>query len=258
MIEEKEISILGLKTNYKIGGKGFPLLILHGWNGSSDSWRKVIENLDNDFQVICPDFPGFGKSETPKIAWNLDDFVNWLRNLVDFLNLEKFFLLGHSFGGRVAIKFSICFQEKVKALILANSAGIKQNLDFKGWIIFQLSKIGNVLFSPKILFRFKDWARNFFYQIFRIKDWAKAKGVMRETMKKVIEEDLLSELEKIKIKTLIIWGEKDKIIPLKYANIFREKIKNSDLKILSKTHHSPHLEKPEILAKVIRNFLLTI
>ena len=250
-MKEEKILVKEIETNYKIGGKGENLLILHGWNGSSDSWRKIIEILEIKFRVICPDFPGFGKTKPPKIPWNLDDFVEWLKEFTEKLNLESFFLLGHSFGGRVAIKFSILYPEKVKRLILVSSAGIKQDWGLKEKIIFQISKIGNAIFSKNPLLRFKGGVRNLFYKLAMIKDYSKVKGVMRETMKKIVEEDLLPELPKIQNETFIVWGEKDRIVPLKYAFIFKEKIKNSKLEILPKIGHSPHLEDPEKLAEIL-------
>jgi pimeloyl-ACP methyl ester carboxylesterase len=250
-MREEKVLVKGIETNYKIGGKGENFLILHGWNGSSDSWRKIIEILEITYKVICPDFPGFGKTETPKISWSLSDFVEWLKDFTEKLDLKEFFLLGHSFGGRVAIKFSISYPEKVKKLILVSPGGIKQKWGLKEKIAFQLAKVGNAIFSKKPFFRFKDGARNLFYRVMRIKDYSRARGIMKETMKKIVEEDLLPELSKIQNKTLIIWGEKDKIIPLKYAFIFKEKIKNSKLEILPKIFHSPHLEDPEKLAEVL-------
>lgn len=250
-MEEKEILIDNLKVNYKIAGSGPAILILHGWGGSSDSWIKIINILEKEFLVVCPDFPGFGKSQPPLFSWNLDDFVSWLKKFIENINLKNFFLLGHSFGGRVAIKFSIYYPEKIKKLILISSAGIRTEKDFKTKIIFFLSKIGNSIFSPMPLNRFKDGARNFFYLFLRNKDYPKAKGIMKETMKKIIEEDLLPLLSQIKTKTILIWGEKDKIIPLKYAKIFKEEIKNSQLILMPKIGHSPHLENSEKLSEII-------
>jgi pimeloyl-ACP methyl ester carboxylesterase len=250
-MKEGKILIKGIETNYKIGGKGENLLILHGWGGSSDSWRKIIEILGIKYKVICPDFPGFGKTKLPEKPWNLNDFVDWLKEFTEKLNLKEFFLLGHSFGGRIAIRFSISYPERVKKLVLINSAGIKQEWGLKERITFQLAKIGNAVFSKKPFSRFKETVRNFFYQMARIKDYSKAKGVMKETMKEIIKEDLLLDLPKIQNETLILWGEKDKILPLKYAFLFKEKIKNSKLEILPKIGHSPHLEDPEKLAEVL-------
>ena len=256
MIEEKEILIDNLKINCKIAGQGPAILILHGWGGSSDSWLKVQEILAKaGFKVICPDFPGFGKSKTPFETWGAKEYANFVLNLTKILELQKFFLLGHSFGGRVAIKFSVLYPEKIKSLILCDSAGIKQKWGLGEKLIFQISKLGNAIFTPTPLKRFKDKAKNLFYLFLRHRDYAKADGMMRKILKKVITEDLLDDLPQIKTRTLIIWGESDKLVPVKYVHIFKEKIENSELKILPKIGHSPHLEVPEKLAKIIIQFL---
>jgi pimeloyl-ACP methyl ester carboxylesterase len=250
MIEERKLQVLGIETNYKIAGEGTPLLILHGWGGSSDSWQNVIEILEKKkIKLIVPDFPGFGKSKTPPIPWTLQNFVDWLKVFLENLKIDKFFLLGHSFGGRVAIKFSLNFPEKIKALILVDSAGIKQKWGPKETLIFYLALLGNAIFAKSFLRRFKDKARNLFYRFFRDRDYGKAKKEMKETMKRVICEDLLPVLEKIKTKTFIVWGEKDNIVPLKYGKILKEKIKNSELIIFPNVRHSPHLEIPEELSQ---------
>jgi len=253
---EEKILINGLKINYKIAGQGPAILILHGWGGSSDSWIQVQEILAREgFKIIVPDFPGFGKSKTPFEPWGVKEYGNFVLNLTKILELQNFFLLGHSFGGRVAIKFSILYPEKIKSLILCDSAGIKQKWGIGEKLIFQISKIGNAIFTPTPLRRFKDKAKNLFYIFLRHRDYARADGTMRETIKKVLTEDLLKDLPQIKIRTLIIWGESDKLVPVKYAHIFKEKIENSELKILPKIGHSPHLEVPEKLTEIIINFL---
>ena len=253
---EEKILINGLKINYKIAGQGPAILILHGWGGSSDSWIQVQEILAREgFKIIVPDFPGFGKSKTPFEPWGVKEYGNFVLNLTKILELQNFFLLGHSFGGRVAIKFSVLYPEKIKSLILCDSAGIKQKWGIGEKLIFQISKIGNAIFTPTPLRRFKDKAKNLFYIFLRHRDYAKADGTMRETIKKVLTEDLLKDLPQIKIRTLIIWGESDKLVPVKYAHIFKEKIENSELKILPKIGHSPHLEVPEKLTEIIINFL---
>jgi len=255
-MHEEKILIDGLKINYKIAGQGPAILILHGWGGSSDSWISVQEILAKEgFKIIVPDFPGFGKSETPFEPWGVREYSNFVLNLTKILELQKFFLLGHSFGGRVAIKFSVLYPEKIKSLILCNSAGIKQKWGFREKFIFRLSKLGNAIFTFPPLKRFKNKFRNLFYIFLRHKDYAKADGTMRQTIKKVLTEDLFKDLPQIKTRTLIIWGESDKLVPVKYAHIFKEKIESSKLEILPKIGHSPHLEVPEKLAKIIIQFL---
>lgn len=255
-MEEKTVFINSLKANFKMAGEGPAILILHGWGGSSSSWVKVQGILSaKGYRVICPDFPGFGKSNIPKEPWTITDYVNWVFDFAKSQRMDKFFLLGHSFGGRIAIKFAVTFPEKIKSLILCNSSGIKKDPDFKTEIIFLFSRIGNMLFSAKILARFKDGARNFFYIFLRRKDYVKAKGMMKEIIKKVLEEDLFPYLNKIEAATLIIWGKEDKLVSVKDASIFNKEIKNSQLEILPEAGHSPHLESPGKLTDIIVNFL---
>jgi pimeloyl-ACP methyl ester carboxylesterase len=255
-VKEEEILINGLKVNYKIAGEGPAILVLHGWGGSSDSWIRFQEILANQgYKVICPDFPGFGKTLPPPNPWDIKDYTEFIFKFIQKFTSEKFFLLGHSFGGRIAIKFALLYPEKLRSLILCSSAGIKPKPGLKTRIVFWLARIGNAIFTPKHLTRFKDSARNLFYLVLRNRDYVKANGIMKETIKKVLSEDLLPELSKIKIKTLIIWGKTDKMVPVKYANIFQEKIENSKLEILPKIGHSPHLEVPKKLSEIILNFL---
>ena len=255
-MEEKTLLINDLKINFKVAGQGPAILLLHGWGGSSSSWIKVIETLSfKGYRVICPDFPGFGKSDSPSLAWDVSDYRNWVVSFVKSQGLDEFFLLGHSFGGRVAIKFTLSHPEIVKALILCDSAGIKHQPGFKTRMIFKLVHIGNIIFSPKPLAMFKDKARHILYSFLRGRDYVKAKGIMRQSIKKVLKEDLLPFLSEIKTKTLIIWGEKDKMVPVKDAHVFHKKIDNSKLEILSGTGHSPHLEKPKELVDIILKFL---
>ena len=256
MMEEKIISINNLKVNYKIAGSGPVILILHGWGGSSDSWIKVMEMLAGEgYKVICPDFPGFGKSHPPVQPWDVANYKKWLLEFIQSQGLDEFILLGHSFGGRVAIKFSVKYPERIKSLILCDSAGLKSKPGLKNRIISHMAYIGNMIFSPHFLIRFKNGARNIFYSFLRNKDYVKADGVMKESIKKVIDEDLFPYLSQIKIKTLIVWGEKDKMLPVKQSHILKEQIKDSVLELLPDVGHSPHLEVPGKLFKIIISFL---
>jgi len=229
---------------------------LHGWGSSSDSWTLVQKILaKSGYKVIVPDLPGFGKSITPPKAWELKNYSDFVLDLVDKLEIPQLFLLGHSFGGRIAVKFTREHPEKIKALVLCSSAGIRPKPGLQTRIIYLIAKIGNILFSKNPLARFKDKARNSFYIFLRHKDYVKAKGVMKETIKRVSTEDLLPILPQVKTKVLLVWGQKDKMVPLKYAYLFEENLPNSKLEILPKIGHSPHLERPEKLAEIILNFL---
>jgi len=255
-MNEEKVLINDLKINYKIAGGGEPLLILHGWAGSSGSWIDVQRILAKEgFKVIVPDLPGFGKSHTPSVPWGIAEYSEFILNFLQKMGLKKVNLLGHSFGGRIAIKFASHYPERLKKLILCASAGIKHNLTFPQKIVLNLALIGNFLFSKKLLRRFKDVARNIFYMFLRKKDYTKVNGVMKETFKRVVEEDIRPELTNIGAKTLLIWGEKDKSVPLEDAYLMKENISHSILEIIPGASHTSNLESPQKLSSVISNFL---
>jgi pimeloyl-ACP methyl ester carboxylesterase len=250
------IDIDGLKIHLEIMGSGEPLLILHGWGSSHYSWAKVQAILaDKGYQVIVPDLPGFGDSPAPQNPQTVGDYSDFVLKLVEKINLSSFYLLGHSFGGRVAIKFTRQNPQRVKKLILCDAAGIKMELDSKAKAVFVLIRWANVIFSRRIFSQFKKIARNILYFFLRHKDYVRTQGIMKETFKLVIAEDLLPELPDIKNKTLIVWGQKDSLVPLKVAYILKEKIVNSELKVFLGIRHNPHREIPEELSETIDQFL---
>src|SRR3989344_6646864 len=112
-MEEKKILIKDIETNYKVFGQGLPaqtgrpMIVLHGWGSNSARWEKVAELLgEKNIQVFVPDLPGFGQTPEPKTAWDLNNYVEWVKEFsekIPELN-HGFFLLGHSFGGSLAVK----------------------------------------------------------------------------------------------------------------------------------------------------------
>lgn len=130
-MKQEFLQVNGLKVFTRIAGKGKPFLILHGWGGNGDRWLSAMNLLKNNFQVMAIDLPGFGKSEAPQSTWGLDDYAEFITNVADTLNWEKFYLLGHSFGGRIAIKLAIKRPQKIEKLILVGAAGLKHKFNLK-------------------------------------------------------------------------------------------------------------------------------
>ena len=230
------------------------LLILHGWGSCAKNWSRVKELLENQgYKIYLPDLPGFGQNSSLLKPWSLDDYVEWVKEYSEKQNLSQFFLLGHSFGGRVAIKFAIKYPKKLLGLILVSAGGAESSETLKNLEKRVLKSFSSLMkkfcFLPGYQF-----FRKFFYKfVIRKTDYLKAKGTLKETFKKVIQENLIPYLNEIKTDTLIIWGKKDKLLPVREGILMHRKIANSKIEILENIHHNPHLEEPEILVQKILN-----
>lgn len=251
-MKEEKIFFNNFEVSFKIGGKGKPFLILHGWESKSEKWEKVGELLiEKGFKVIIPDLPGFGKNQTLlSVPWDLDNYYNFVESFTEFLNLNKFYLLGHSFGGALAARYSIKSPQKIEKLFLVAASCIRKKT-FKKRFFAKISKIFKIFsFLPFYsLFR-----RGFYKFIIRKSDYPYTEGIMRETYLKIINEDLSDNLSFISVPTIIIWGDKDNIIPLKYGRIINQRIKNSKIIIIQGGDHDLEQKLSEILAeKILEN-----
>lgn len=228
------------------------ILILHGWGASSKSWARVKNLLEKGGQsVVVPDLPGFGDNPPPAKPYSIDDYVSWVKSFCEKQNLSQFFLLGHSFGGSIAIKYAIKFPGDVKKLILVDSAGIRTET-FKKEALKKITKLlKKIYFLPLY-----PVERKLFYKLFaRKSDYPQTEGVMRDTYLKTINEDISGIISGVSVKTLIIWGKKDDLTPIKNANFINQQIKDSKLEILPNIRHNPHSESPGILAEKVLNFI---
>lgn len=233
----------------------YPLLILPGWGSNSLRWQRVKELIEErGIKVLILDLPGFNITPSPARPWGSDDYLNWIFQKIKEKNWQKFNLLGHSFGGGLAVKMAAENPEVIEKLILAAPAIIKRK-SIKTYLFYLIASFGKKIFNLPGLKIFYPSAQKLIYKLAGTRDYYLADRIMKETMKKIKKEDLEKYLEKIKIPTLILWGKKDDVLPLKDANKIKEKIRGSELKVISGARHSPHQETPEELAKIIINYL---
>ena len=224
---------------YKVSGFGPPLILLHGWGSSGDTFDNLVEQLNEDYTCYQLDLPGFGKSPLNR-AFSLEDYVEILRSFCSELDINNPIILGHSFGGRIAIKYAASYD--VSKLILVSTPGIKEKPKFKNIIRIRIYKIFKY-FNIKVIMGSKDY-RN-------------AKGVLKETLVKIVNEDLNTQLQKIQVPTLIIFGEKDNIVPVRIAKKMHVVIPSSGLIIIPGCGHFPYIERYRYFLIVIKSFLQT-
>ncbi|MDF2949268.1 MAG: carboxylic ester hydrolase [Sedimentibacter sp.] len=232
------INIDGLSLNYIDEGNGNTVLLLHGWGGSIQTMIPIANILKNKCRVITLDLPGFGESST---------------KFVDALKLKSIVLFGHSHGGRISIILSSKYNF-VKKLVLIDSAGIIPKRKLKYYIkiyTFKLLKKFYTFFSSGN----KEEKLERFYRKYGSTDYIESQGVMRQTMVKVINDNLLNLLPDIKVPSLLIWGENDQDTPVYMGKIMEEKIHDSGLIVLKDAGHYSYIDGYEQFKAVITVFL---
>lgn len=252
-----ETVIDDLKINYIQKGTGKTVLILPGWGTVINTYTILINSISNYANVICLDMPGFGKSEEPKNSWNLDDYIEFVIKFIKSQNITELDVIGHSNGGRIIIKLmskkDLSF--KINKLVLIGSAGIVHEKTFK-----QKSRIRTFKFCKKFaqLKLIKMIAPNLLDKVknhFGSADYKDASKIMKETMVKLINEDVREFLPNINVPTLLIWGENDTATPIEDAELMEKQIPDAGLIRVKGCAHYVFLENPAYVNIVIANFL---
>lgn len=246
------IKLSDLSVYYQEIGRGKDLILLHGWKQDVSTFWGLVDLLKTDFRVYLIDLPGFGRSDSPQKEFTVSDYSKIVQDFIKTKKIKKPILLGHSLGGRIAIKLASENPQLISKLILEDSAGIKPKKDFFKFVIYFLAKLFRY-FIPNA-FNFKNKIRYLFYKKLET-DYIDA-GALTDTLKNILEEDLTDDLRKIRVETLLIWGEKD---PTQEASLRNGKkmyqlIENSRIEIFDDVGHFPHLEKPERFAYYVKDF----
>ena len=250
-----ETTIDGLKINYIQEGTGQDVLLLHGWGGSIQTMIPVLNILKKSYRVTVPDLPGFGDSDLPQKAFNSYDYTEVIRKFMEAAQMGETIIAGHSHGGRIALIMAALYGEKIKKLILIDSAGIKPKRKaayyFKVFS-FKLMKKVYLLWS-KIPGRKENLEK--FYKKYGSEDYKNVSGHMRETLVKVINDDLEHLLHRIECPTLIVWGENDEDTPLFMGRKMEEKIKDSGLVVIKHAGHYSYVDNYGMFRRVIESFM---
>lgn len=240
------------------------LLCLHGWGGSQESFTELRVALkDTDIDILTPDLPGFGDEPEPDHPWTVDEYADWVENWIEQklrehktsdskLVFSNLLVLGHSHGGRIALKLAARKTLPIKHLYLCASAGIRHPRHFKRMIGLTLAKTGSFFLMIPGLKTLQPLAKKLLYKLVRVHDYEKASPVMRNTMIKVTQEDLRHLLPSITVPTDIFWGTDDGMTPISDAYIFKNGIAGSRLHIYQGVRHRVHRDKASEIAEVIK------
>ncbi len=227
-----------------MNSKNQTVIILHGWGHNANLWQNMKKKLENtSFSVILDDLPGFGSRAGQSVNYSIQDYACWFEyQYKEIINKDKIILVGHSLGGRIAIELAQSNPKWLEKLILIGAPGI-----YKPSVKTKLLK--NFSFLKKLpLLRSLASKLNPEYE-------SAKQNHLKKTYQKVVGNDQKSILYLIQIPTLLIWGDKDLIVPFSIAKEMNKLIVNSELKIVPNSGHSLHLDSPNLLFGILNNYI---
>lgn len=235
-------NIENLNLNYIQYGKGKDIVLLHGW-GQNIAMMQPLGNELSNCRITILDFPGFGESEEPKESWAVEDYSNLLHELLTELKIKNPILIGHSFGGRVAIHYAS--NHPVEKLVLFGSPCIRHER--------KSMKEKTLKFAKKVpgLRKISEIAKKYIGST----DYKNASPIMRDTLVKVINQDLSDCARKIECPTLLIWGTLDEAAPIEEARELEKLLKDGALIELEGCTHYAYLEALPRVASILKKFI---
>ena len=237
MGDRMKIHIRDININYEVSGVGPPLIFLHGWGSNLHVFDKLVSQINEDYTIYQIDLPGFGESEILD-AYTIEEYAEIINMFCLNLGITKPIFIGHSFGGRIAIKYASLYS--VEKLILISSPGVKERFDLIKWLKIKMYKI-----SKKLNINLKTGST----------DYKNATGFLKDVLVKAVNNDLTFSLLNIKCETLIIHGKEDRTVPLYIAVKNKKMIPNAGIVIVKKAGHFPFVDRFRLVIIVIKSFL---
>ena len=222
-------------------GEGKDLVFLHGYLSCKESFYPQIGYFSRHFRVTAPDFPGFGKSDRLPAAWSVGDYADWLEGFFKEQGIVFPYVIAHSFGGRVALK---CLARGlIDRAVLTGCAGIVK----KRTMAYRI-RVGGYRLVKRVAPRFAE-------AHFGSREYRSLSPLMRESYKKIVNEDLREEAGRIARPVLYLYGERDKETPLSSGRILHECTAGSKLAVFKGCGHFAHLEEPLLFNLAAEEFL---
>lgn len=247
-----QIVVNKMLTHYDKQGTGKSVLLLHGWGDNLATYKSLQTRLAKSYSVISLDLPGFGTTEPPQQAWDLDDYAVFVRAFLDKLGVGTLHaVIGHSNGAALAIRGVSIEQINPQKLVLISAAGIRDANHIRRAAVKSVAKVGKVLTIglPK---KHKDKMQKLLYGV--IGSDMLVSPALKETFKKTVRQDVQSDAARIKIPTLIIYGKNDRATPVGDAKLYHKLIPASKLSLLEGGHFIHH-EQDAMVNSLVEEFL---
>ena len=275
MSDMKYLELRGDRVAYQEAGSGEALLLIHGMAGSSATWNAVIPQLSKKYRVIAPDLLGHGESAKPRGDYSLGAFAVLLRDLLDELGITRATVIGQSLGGGVAMQFAYQHRDYCERLVLISSGGLGPDLS---WTLRLLSAPGVELILPVIApqpvlnagDKVLSWLSSAGIHAPRADEMWNAYSSLADrqtrqaflrTLRSVVDYrgQAVSALNKLhltsQMPTLLIWGDRDRIIPVDHGYAAHDAFSGSRLEVLGGVGHFPQVEAPTAVVEILEDFI---
>jgi pimeloyl-ACP methyl ester carboxylesterase len=275
VLEPHELTLHGHQVTYRTAGSGPVLLLLHGIANSSKTWEGVAPALAERFTLIAPDLLGHGESATPRGDYSLGAHASGVRDVLTALGHDRMTVIGHSLGGGIAMQFAYQFPERCERMVLVSSGGLGREVHLllraaalpgADWVLPLLTSrelrgvgraVGGLLKRVRIA---PSGDVKVLADGFASLDNAGSRQAFLHTVRAVIEPSgqRVSAHDRLALAallpTLIVWGEKDSIIPASHAVAAHEAMPGSRLELFPDAGHMPHDDDPDRFAEILTDF----
>ena len=274
--EVQYLSIHGHRRAFVKVGKGPALLLLHGLGCDHTTWEPVIDALARRYTVIAPDLLGHGRSAKPRADYSLGGYANGMRDLLTILGIDRVTVVGHSFGGGIAMQFAYQFPERTERLLLVASGGLGPEvspgiraittpgfhqamgvltlpgirhagvLGLRALAATGLKPVRDLDEVAEIYDSFKDpSARHAIRHVVRaVVDW-------RGQVVTMADRAYLTEA----MPMAVVWGRDDAVIPVRHANTAAALAPNARVEVIPNAGHFPHKDHPQRFVKIVNDFI---
>jgi pimeloyl-ACP methyl ester carboxylesterase len=256
-VQTKKIKVDGRNVLYYTAGQGEPLVVIHGGGGDARTWWHNIEELAEKYTVYAPDLPGYGGSQPLDGDYYIPELTEFLDRFAKSLGLEKFYIIGHSLGGGIALDYTLKFPQKIKKLVLVSSLCLGREIAF--WVrLFTLPALIRSL-GAMLEFGFKSiiWMVRYLNPAKYIMPLSPAiinvgGGISNFRQQTLVLEPRLSE---VKMPTLLVWGSRDPIVPVMQAYRAAKIIPDCRVEVFKNRGHNVHRDELKKFSSLITSFL---
>jgi pimeloyl-ACP methyl ester carboxylesterase len=258
-VKETTFDVRGCKLNVRRAGRGEPLLFLHGaqglMQGGVNGVEPGLDALAQNFDVIAPDHPGFGRSADNDLIDDAGDLAFFYLDLLEALEIDSVHVVGQCIGGWIALEMAIRTADRIKSLVLVNSAGIRvKGVPRADMFVCSQDDLMKMLFAGKGA---DEWLASWRAtpDMEDMYDRNRAAAAKYSWSPRLFNPKLERWLHRIDIPTHIIWGKDDRVIPPAYADALRKLIVGASVTMLPGCAHLPHLEQPQAFASEVSQFI---